>query len=178
MTCRFQSDTCTLSLKAAFPVRGLIAVLYLKALDMVLSSSQHAPMIHRLDLSENPGIGDAELERLARIFANQGVKQGCKIRHLSIRGIGASPAGLASLIKQLHRLPHLSSLDLSNNSFAFFCADTLVSYFKAADRMPAGSRNSQSIAALSPSCQSISGVSSHLLKLNLSGTKLDDLAAF
>lgn len=96
-------------------------------------------MVQKVDLSCNSGIADAELDLLSKLLAKSGY---CSLKHLNVGSIGATPTGLATLIKSLHKLRQLNSLDLSNNSFAFFCADALVAYFKATDTMPGSSQPS------------------------------------
>ena len=61
---------------------------------------------------------------------------------------------------------------------AFFCADTLVTSLKAMESMP-NTKNRLSQEQISPlQLDSLPKEDQHLLKLNLSDTKLDELTAY
>jgi len=139
-------------------------------------------MIQRLDLSCNAGLGDAELAILTKTLVNLGKQshiQGATIKHLNISALGASPSALSNLLKSLPLMTHLSSLDLSNNPIAFFCADAFVTSLKAIESMPTTCRHS--FTNMIPKSSGINETrqdENRLLKLNLSGTKLDELTAY
>ena len=94
------------------------------------------------------------------------------LKHLSLSSIGAGASSICSLIKALPQINLLKSLDLSNNALPFFCVDQLINSLKTiedASQSRKPSRISMPDEESKDSC---------LMKLNLSGTKLDELSAF
>ena len=74
-------------------------------------------------------------------------------------------------------------MDISGNTMAFFCADALVSSLKAMESSSPSRKTRQSnqcLEMMSPEQleAQFNSESSTLLKLNLSGTRLDELTAY
>ena len=153
----------------------------MKAIEAILRDPSTGPMIQCLDLSQNAGLEDAELAFLAQMLIslnklNNGTL--VTLKHVNLSQIGASTSALANFVKGLPQMVRLNSLDLSGNIIAFFCADTLVNALKTIEGMPSANGHHFSIIPLSPSQLSSSEDDSHLIKLNLSGCKLDELTAY
>ena len=94
-------------------------------------------MIQSLDLSQNMGIGNSELNQLTQLMINLGKNHSSiALRNLNLSAIGASPSSLCNFIQAIPQMPSFNSLDLSGNDIPFFCADALVSALKELEKTP------------------------------------------
>ena len=163
-----------LSLKGLVPMRKTNGYQLVKAVEVILGNSITGPMIQGLDLGNNASIEDTELAQLTQSLTSL-TKRGSlsNLKHLSLSSIGASASAICNLFKALPKITRLRSLDVSGNSIAFFCADALASSLKTIESMPKSSKRQDM-----ESYNSYSGDDFQLLKLNLSGTKIDELSAY
>lgn len=106
----------------------------IKALVKLLNEQSCKHMIQSVDLSNNLGIEDCELNFLTQsLTALNRSYRGDKphsLRHLNLGKLGASPTAISNLLKALPQLPQLNSLDLSGNTLPFFCVDALLNSLK------------------------------------------------
>ena len=107
----------------------------IKALVKLLNEQSCKHMIQSVDLSNNLGVEDCELNFLTQSL--QALNKSSMtmlpppcLKHLSLGRLGASPTAISNLLKALPQLPQLNSLDLSGNTIPFFCIDALLNSLK------------------------------------------------
>ena len=131
-------------------------------------------MIRGIDLGQNCGIEDEELTLLTQSLVKLTQKENLvELKHLSLSSIGASPNSFCSFIKALPLIVQFRTLDLSNNAMPFFCIDKLVSSLQTIQDAPVDLTKKHRLE-INEEAES----ERHLVKINLSGTKLDELTAF
>ena len=74
----------------------------IKAISMILNDAKMCKMIQTLDLSNNSGIEDADLEALTDSFISLEKKDNLSsLKHLYLGYMGVSPTALSKFIKSI-----------------------------------------------------------------------------
>ena len=170
---KFYPEAGALFLRETVQFKKSFGLELIKALSLVLSDRQCSLMVQCIELGKNCGIEDEEVIMLAQNLVTLSNKGNLKtLKHLSLSSIGAGASSICGFIKALPQIALLKSLDLSNNALPFFCIDQLINSLKVLEDA------SQSRKPSRISMPDEENSDSYLIKLNLSGTKLDELSAF